>query len=251
MNISPDTLPSVVWQNQAVITTELLAAVYGTVTDNIKMNFNNNKSRFTEGRHYFLLKGADLKAFKIRVNDIYPVETIEIVGKKANALMLWTEKGAMHHAKMLDTNQAWDVYEMLEDCYFSVRDKALGEDWDMRRSLARTNYKLHTDAIKKYGITPETKNESLVYCCEADIINRAVFGKTAERWRKDNPDKKGTIRDYATVLELVVLSNLEIQNALLLQQGFDTIQRHAILFELAQTQFKALENNASIKKLTN
>lgn len=250
MNVTPENLPAIVWQNQSVITTELLAAVYGTEVKNIQMNFERNKSRFTDGKHYFLLKGADLKAFKHRPTLNGSVESIEIVGKNANALILWSELGAMRHAKMLETNQAWDVYEMLENFYFSTRNKSIDADWDMRRSLARTNYKIHTDAIKQYGLE-EGNNESLVYCCEADIINRAVFGMVAARWKKDNPDKKGTIRDHATVLQLVVLANLEAQNALLLQQGYNTIERHAMLFELAQMQFKTLENNASIKKLMN
>jgi hypothetical protein len=114
--VTPETLPTIVWQNQPVITTNLLAEIYGTVTDNIKKNFERNANRFIEGVHYFLLKGSDLKAFKNKVTNSHPVE---IVGKNANTLYLWTERGTVRHAKILDTDNAWAVQDRLEDFYFS------------------------------------------------------------------------------------------------------------------------------------
>lgn len=115
--VTPETLPAVLWLGQKVITTELLAKVYGTADNNITKNFSNNKARFVEGKHYFRLTGQDLRAFKAdRVTDVHPVTK-----SRAKELMLWTERGSARHAKMLETNEAWDVFETLEDCYFILK----------------------------------------------------------------------------------------------------------------------------------
>lgn len=107
------------YQNQRVLTTNQLAEVYGTSTDNIKKNFSNNKERFVEGKHYYCLEGKNLKEFKNRVNDIH------LVGKNANTLYLWTEQGASRHCKILDTDQAWKQFDVLEETYFRVKQNAL------------------------------------------------------------------------------------------------------------------------------
>lgn len=103
-------------QNQRVLTTQQLAEIYETSVDNIKMNYKNHKDRFIEGKHYYMLKGDELKGFKNRVNDIY------LVGKNANQLILWTEKGADRHCKILDTDKAWEQFDNLEDTYFRVKE---------------------------------------------------------------------------------------------------------------------------------
>ena len=104
------------WKGQRIMTTKTLAGCYETEENNIKNNFNNNKSRFEEGKHYYLLKGEDLKEFKNQVNDI------DLVPKRTASLYLWTERGALRHAKLLDTDMAWNVYEQLEDTYFKVQE---------------------------------------------------------------------------------------------------------------------------------
>ncbi len=103
------------FENQRIMTTKVLAEEYGTEENNIKNNFNNNKSRFVEGKHYFKLQGQELKEFKRLVNDID--EAI----KFAPVLYLWTDRGAARHAKILDTDEAWNVYEELEENYFNPR----------------------------------------------------------------------------------------------------------------------------------
>lgn len=109
-----DTQVSVIsYQSKPVVTTEMLAHFYGTDADNIKQNFSRNSDRFVEGKHYFKLEGTELKAFKNMVTDSH------YVSKRTARLMLWTERGAARHAKMLDTEQAWDVFTMLEDRYFA------------------------------------------------------------------------------------------------------------------------------------
>ncbi|MCF6204969.1 MAG: hypothetical protein L3J59_15085 [Methylococcaceae bacterium] len=124
-------------------------------------------------------------------------------------------------------------------------------EWDIRRSLTKTNYHIHTDAIKEHLIPPElaTKQAGYIYATEADLLNSALFGNTAKEWRDKNKDKKGNIREYATVEQLVVLASLESQNALLIEQGMDQSERVIMLNKLARNQMKALVNNPSIKKL--
>lgn len=93
-------------------------------------------------------------------------------------------------------------------------------EWNIRRSLTKVNYRIHTDAIKTHLIPSEvsSKEAGLIYASEADVLNKALFGKTAKQWRDENPNMDGNIRDYATVEQLVVLTSLESQNALLIEQ---------------------------------
>jgi len=112
--ITPETLPAITWQNIPVITTELLADVYGAKSIHIQQNFKNNASRFKEGIHYFKLVGEELKAF------ILQLDKIELqISNMTRSLMLWTERGTVRHAKILDTDNAWLVQDRLEDSYFA------------------------------------------------------------------------------------------------------------------------------------
>ncbi|EBJ4781952.1 ORF6N domain-containing protein [Salmonella enterica] len=116
--ISAETLSVVSHSNVPVITTELLANLYATNTDNIKKNYSRNQDRFVLGKHFFKLEGTELKEFKGRVTLSHSV------AKHTRSLILWTERGAARHAKMLETDQAWEVFEKLEDCYFSQKQLA-------------------------------------------------------------------------------------------------------------------------------
>ncbi|MEB7738572.1 ORF6N domain-containing protein [Escherichia coli] len=116
--ISVESLSPITHNQLPVITTELLAQLYGTKIKNISDNFLNNTTRFVVGKHYFKIEKNELREFKNRP------ETIGLVGKNARSLILWTERGAARHAKMLETDQAWEVFEKLEDCYFSHRQIA-------------------------------------------------------------------------------------------------------------------------------
>lgn len=113
VHIGTKELPVIEWKGQRVITTAQLADVYETETDNVKKNFQSNKTHFKEGEHFFLLKGADLKEFKNRVTD-FP-----LVGKNANQLYLWTRRGASRHCKMLGTDKAWEQFDALEENYYN------------------------------------------------------------------------------------------------------------------------------------
>ena len=124
-------------------------------------------------------------------------------------------------------------------------------DWNLQRTLAKVNYHIHTDAIKENLIPKELtkKDASLVYATEADLLNMALFGKTAVIWRNENPQAEGNIRDNATLEQLVVLTNLESLNAVLISQGLQAAERLLQLNKIAIQQLKTLLNNASLKKL--
>ena len=123
--------------------------------------------------------------------------------------------------------------------------------WDVKRQLTKINYRIHTDAIKENLIPPElTKQQtSVVYASEADLLNVALFGKTATQWREDNPEKKGNIRDYTNVSQLVCLANLEVLNAHLVQQKLAAPERLCLLNQTAIQQMHLLTDDNNIKKL--
>lgn len=110
-------MQAIIHSGVPVVTTEQLSSFYGTGADNIKKNYSRNSSRFELGKHYFMITGSELRTFKDSVTFGH------LVDKRAPKLTLWTERGAARHAKMLETNRAWDVYEQLEDCYFTQKEK--------------------------------------------------------------------------------------------------------------------------------
>jgi len=115
--------------------------------------------------------------------------------------------------------------------------------WSVKRELSKLNYHIHTDAIKQNLIPTEltAKQKSFVYAEEADVLNVALFGITAKEWRKENPDMKGNIRDYATINQLICLSNMENLNAVFIQKGMEQSERLTELNKIAIQQMKVLE----------
>lgn len=124
-------------------------------------------------------------------------------------------------------------------------------EWDLQRTLTKVNYYIHTDAIKENLIPKElTKQEiSFIYASEADLLNMALFGMTAKEWRDTNPKAEGNIRDAATLEQLVVLSNMESLNAMLIHQSIPANERLQQLNKIAILQMKSLLQGRSIKKL--
>lgn len=114
--VSVETLSPITHNQIPVITTELLAKLYGCSVECIHRNHHRNKERFAEGKHYIIAKGTDLQNLKISLRDF------QTITPNVRKLILWTERGAARHAKMLETDQAWDVFEKLEDCYFRQKD---------------------------------------------------------------------------------------------------------------------------------
>ena len=130
-------------------------------------------------------------------------------------------------------------------------NRRLSLEWNLQRTLSKINYRIHTDAIKEH-IMPNivTKEQiSYTYAEEADLLNVALFGMTAKQWREANPDLKGNIRDYATLEQLVVLSNMESINALLIQQQLTQGERLVQLNNVAITQMRSLVENKNVKQL--
>ena len=123
-------------------------------------------------------------------------------------------------------------------------------DWSVRRELAKTNYRIHTDSIKENIIPILTEKQKLyVYANEADILNVALFGMTAKEWKDKNPTLDGNMRDYANILQLVILSNLENLNSEMIAQGIEQKTRLERLNEIAKKQYNILQDTKGIKKL--
>jgi len=124
-------------------------------------------------------------------------------------------------------------------------------DWNLQRTLAKINYRIHTDAIKgtliPHAVTPAQAN--LVYASEADLLNVALFGQTARQWRDAHPDAGGNVRDHAPIEHLVVLTNLESLNSVLIRQGLPAPARLLKLNEIAITQMRTLLADHNIKRL--
>ncbi len=124
-------------------------------------------------------------------------------------------------------------------------------EWSVRRSLSKTNYRIHTDSIKENIVPTLTDKQKLfIYANEADVINVALFGMTAKEWRENNPDKEGNIRDYTDILHLVVLSNLEVLNASMIENNISQKDRLEKLNTTARRQINILTNDSNVIGIT-
>ena len=133
-------------------------------------------------------------------------------------------------------------FYLIKEFQFLKSQQTKELDWNIKRKLTKINYRIHTDAIKE-NLIPKNlskKQISFVYANEADILNMALFGKTAKQWQDENPTEKGNIRDYANVSQLVCLSNLENLNAVFINEGMDQGKRLQKLNEIAIGQMKIL-----------
>ncbi len=207
---------------------------------------------FNYGEFAIIKSQAGLNSYKISVKDW--VKKTNAIGLKATA---GRYGGTYAHPDIAFEFGMWisphfKIYLIKE--FQRLKDEEndrLKLNWDLQRTLAKVNYHIHTDAIKENLIPAEiTKQQAnFVYASEADILNVALFGMTAKQWRDTNPDKKGNIRDYAIIEQLVVLSNMESINALLIQQGLPQNERLIQLNKVAVTQMRSLVENKSVKKL--
>lgn len=122
--------------------------------------------------------------------------------------------------------------------------------WNLHREISKINYKIHTDAIKIYLLKDLTESQlGFKYATEADMLNVALFDKTAKEWREENPKLKGNIRDYASINELLILSNMESYNAILIEKGINQKERMIELRNLARTQMLSLEKINSLENI--
>jgi hypothetical protein len=147
-------------------------------------------------------------------------------------------------------NAEFKIYLIRE--FQRMKDKELHQlGWDIKRNLAKINYRIHTDAIKENLIPPQLTAVQInnIYASEADVLNMALFGMTAKQWRDNNPGNKGNIRDYANVSQLVCLSNTESINAILINDGIPQAERLKKLNQIAIEQMRVLTQDNTVKKL--
>ena len=205
---------------------------------------------FNYGEFAVIRNQTGLNSYKISVKEW--VEKTKAVGLKATA---GRYGGTYAHKDIAFEFGMWisaefkiyliQEFQRLKD----EENKKLG--WDIRRNLAKINYRIHTDAIKENLVPAELSKAqvNLVYASEADVLNMALFGITAKDWREKNPDKKGNIRDYAEITQLVCLSNLENLNAHFINEGLSHSERLKRLNGIAIQQMRLLTEEPGIKKL--
>lgn len=135
----------------------------------------------------------------------------------------------------------------------SDENSRISLEWNVNRAISKINYRIHTDAIKD-NLIPEgisSKYQGITYANEAEVLNMALFGQTSKEWKTKNPGLKGNIRDYATIGQLIVLSNMESMNAELIKKGISQADRLNVLNNMAVEQLKVLLDNSTVRKLGN
>jgi len=219
-----------------------------------------NNPNFNCGEFATIRSHAGLNSYKISVKEW--VDKTNAIGLKATA---GRYGGTYAHIDIAFEFGMWisaefKVYLIKEYKRLQTEEnERLNLEWSFQRTLAKVNYKIHTDAIKD-NIIPKVLDKqqtSLVYASEADVLNMALFGMTAKQWRDANPSENGdamsspkrNVRDYATIQQLVVLSNLESINAMLIAQSMPQNERLIQLNNIAITQMKSLVDNQHIKNL--
>lgn len=163
------------YKNQRIMTTRILAEQYGTEEGNIQKNYSRNEKRFVEGKHYYKLEGQSLKKFK----ESLPTESLQPI-KFAPILYLWTERGAARHAKILDTDEAWDVYEVLEDTYFKVREvKQLSAMEQLRLQYKALEEQSEEISVVKNEVR-ELKNNMPLFNIDCEELQKEVKKKAVK-----------------------------------------------------------------------
>ena len=171
--------------------------------------------------------------------------------EKTNAIGIYSKSGRYNGGTYAHKDIAFEFATWISvefKLYLITEFERLKEEeqrqlgWSAKRELAKLNYRIHTDAIKQNLIPPELdrRKASIVYANEADVLNVAMFGMTAQEWREANPDKKGNIRDYANINELICLSNLESLNAVFINEGIPQGERLLKLNRVAISQMRVL-----------
>ena len=209
-----------------------------------------NNPDFNYGEYATIRSKAGLHNYKISVKEW--VEKTNAIGLKATA---GRYGGTYAHKDIAFEFGMWisaefKIYLIKEFQRLKEQEqKQLG--WDIKRNLAKINYRIHTDAIKENLIPKEITKEQInqIYASEADVLNVALFGMTAKEWRDNNKDKSGNIRDYANVSQLVCLSNLENLNALFINENLPQDKRLVKLNQIAIQQMNLLSEDKNVKKL--
>jgi len=211
-----------------------------------------NNPNFNYGEFAIIKSQAGLNNYKISVKEW--VEKTNAIGLKATA---GRYGGTYAHKDIAFEFGMWISPEfkiyLIKEFQRLKKDEneRLKLEWNLQRTLAKVNYRIHTDAIKEKLIPPTLSKSQInfTYANEADLLNVALLGMTAKEWRDDNPKSDGNIRDYATIEQLVVLSNLESINSVLIHQGIKQSERLEQLNKIAIAQMKSLLGTKSLKNL--
>lgn len=194
---------------------------------------------------------TDIARYKITLSPKKWIDTTNAIGLIAKS---GRYGGTYAHKDIAFKFASWisvefELYMVKEFQRLKAEEQAqLG--WSAKRELSKINYRIHTDAIKHNLIPTEITpaQASLIYANEADVLNVAMFGMTAKQWRDLNPEKNGNIRDYATVNELICLSNMENLNAVFIDQGMPQGERLVKLNQIAIQQMRVLEDDGDDRK---
>jgi len=213
-----------------------------------------NNPDFNYGEFAIIKSHVGLNSYKISVKEW--AEKTNAIGLKATA---GRYGGTYAHKDIAFEFGMWispefKIYLIKEFQRLKLEEnerRSLG--WDVKRLLAKANYKVHTDAVKEnlIPLAISKKQTDFIYADEADVLNVALFGITAKEWRMRNPDKEGNIRDCANVTQLVCLAGLESLNAEFIRQGLSQGDRLKRLNQIAIIQMKSLSGNSSVKRLGN
>ena len=213
-----------------------------------------------EKMHNPNLKGVEIDTFKSEAGTHYFTMSPQRWIKETNAIGIISRSGnnggTYAHPDIAFEFASWispefNLYLITEFERLKKNESYQNKiDWSVRRELAKTNYRIHTDSIKENIIPTLTEKQKLyVYANEADILNVALFGMTAKEWKDKNPTLDGNMRDYANILQLVILSNLENLNSEMIVQGIEQKVRLERLNNIAKKQYSILQDNNGIKKI--
>lgn len=206
------------------------------------------------------VKGVEIDTFKNEAGTHYFTMSPQRWIKETNAIGIISKSGnnggTYAHPDIAFEFASWISPEF--NLYLITEFKRLKQnesyqnkiEWSVRRELAKTNYIIHTDSIKENLVPALTETQKqYVYANEADLLNVALFGKTAKEWKEENPNFSGNMRDSANILQLVILSNLENINSEFIKQGMNQQERLKRLNQIAQEQSEILKNNNGINKI--
>ena len=208
------------------------------------------------------IKGVEIDTFKSEAGSHYFTMSPQRWIKETNAIGIISKSGnnggTYAHPDIAFAFASWISPEfnlyLIKEFERLKRNESYQRkiEWSVRRELTKTNYRIHTDSIKQNLIPTLTEQQKqFIYASEADILNVALFGMTAKEWKDKNPESNGNMRDYANILQLVILSNLENLNAEMIKQEITPKDRLEKLNDIAKNQYIILQNNSSIKKLEN
>ncbi len=182
-----------------VMLTEQLADFYGTESVRIRQNHDRNNERFVEGKHFFKVEGEDLKILKNSLS------SLKILSPNTRSIMLWTEKGASSHAKILDTDQAWNVFEQLEDCYFATKSQS-GFELAIPQNLPSA-LRAYADQVEQNLIIAKERDHAIATKAEIGERREATAMATASKFKRENESLKQKLGESTTFAAVATINS--------------------------------------------